>query len=215
MRTVWLVGLLLFCAVASGFILVRGRGEDAGPGGFAASLADHAEAVVEGAASRLGAEEPEAAEPDSAAAKPPPTFYRYTDETGTVRFVSSLSQVPKALRASARPVSNDRVQRTASLPGSATARKARRPVREEAPAFSGSPEVVVYSTSWCGWCRKTMTFLRNEGVDFENRDIEADEAWRDELIEKTGGTSIPVVEIDGQIIRGYDPQRMAKLLRSS
>ena len=39
--------------------------------------------------------------------------------------------------------------------------------------------------------------------------------WKEELIEKTGGTGIPVVEIDGEIIRGYDPDRMAELLSSS
>src|SRR5262245_59577058 len=123
MRNLWLAGLVVFCVVASGFILVRGRGEDAGPGGFAAALEDHAEAVVGGASS---ADEPDAAEPEAAAEKPPATFYRYTDETGSVRFVSSLSQVPKALRASARPVSNDRLQRTASLPASAAPRQAKR-----------------------------------------------------------------------------------------
>jgi len=73
--------------------------------------------------------------------------------------------------------------------------------------------VVVYTTSWCGWCRKTLNFLREEGVAFENRDIEANEMWRDELIEKTGDTGIPVVEIDGTIVRGYRPGRMAELLR--
>jgi glutaredoxin-like YruB-family protein len=76
-------------------------------------------------------------------------------------------------------------------------------------------EVVVYTTSWCGWCRKTVAYLTEQGVAFENRDIEAEDMWREELLEKTGATSIPVVEIDGQIIRGYDPGRMAQLLRSS
>jgi glutaredoxin-like YruB-family protein len=75
--------------------------------------------------------------------------------------------------------------------------------------------VIVYTTSWCGWCRKTLAFLDQNGIDYENRDIEADDAWRDELEEKTGGTSIPVVEIDGEIIRGYDPSRMRQLLEAS
>ena len=74
---------------------------------------------------------------------------------------------------------------------------------------------MVYTTSWCGWCRKTIKYLTNRGVPFENRDIEAERTWRRELKQKTGSTSVPVVEIDGQIIRGYDPDRMAELLRSS
>ena len=165
---------------------------------------------MQGAATRLGGEEPEAAA-EPAAERPPATFYRYTDETGTVRFVTSLEQVPRGLRESARQISNDRVQHAPAAPPSARKRKAGAPL-----AFRDtSHEVVVYTAPWCGWCRKTLAFLNQQGVDFENRDIEADDTWREELLEKTGGTSIPVVEIDGQLIRGYDPQRMAQLLRPS
>jgi glutaredoxin len=206
MRTVWLAGLLLFCAVASGFILVRGRGDDGGPGRFAAGLADQAGALVEDAARRR-------ADATPAAERAPATFYRYTDESGAVRFVSSLSQVPKARRGSARPVSNERVQRAAAAVPVAPREPETRDA-PDAPALSAAHEVIVYGTSSDGWSRKAMTFLENEGVAFESRDIRADDAWRGELVEKTGDTRIPVVEIDGRIIRGYDPQRMAKLLRS-
>jgi glutaredoxin-like YruB-family protein len=209
MRNAWFLGLLIFCLAASGFILVRGRAPGQA-GDLAASLADHAEAAVQGAATRLGGEDEPADEP--AEERPPATFYRYTDATGTVRFVSSLAEVPKALRDSARPVSNDRVQRA---PASAAVRPRGERLQEQAYERAMEHEVVVYTTSWCGWCRKTLGFLEKEGVAFENRDIEADETWREELIEKTGSTSIPVVEIDGEIIHGYDPKRMAQLLRSS
>ena len=211
MRTTWLAILLVFSVVASGFILVRARTGAEGPG--LAGLAEGAQAALESAATRLGGEP----EPEAEAGEPEPaTFYRYTDETGAVRFVSSLSEVPRKLRDSAQPVGN-RVQRAPALP--ASRREARRQAASQAASAgierSLDHEVVVYTTSWCGWCRKTLAFLDKKGVSYENRDIEADEAYRDELIEKTGGTSIPVVEIDGKIIRGYDPARMAALLSSS
>jgi glutaredoxin-like YruB-family protein len=212
MKNAWFAGLLIFCVFASGFILVRGRAPADAPA--LASLAEQAQAVVEQAASQLGGEpEPEEAAEDAA---PPATFYRYTDETGTVRFVTSLEEVPRGLRESARPV-GDRVQRAPALPSAkrAAREQVRRDVVESGSAQAFEHEVVVYTTSWCGWCRKTLAFLTKQGVAFENRDIEADEAFRDELIEKTGSTNIPVVEIDGELIRGYDPQRMAQLLRSS
>jgi glutaredoxin len=214
MRTLWFACLLLFCAVASGFILVRGRAPGDAPD--LASLAGEAQAAVEQAATRLSGEPEPGAETQSDA--PPATFYRYTDKTGTVRFVSSLAEVPKALRASARPVGN-RVQRAAAAPAPKRRQVARAERAAAAPPARNQPvgdhEVVVYTTSWCGWCRKTLAFLDEQGVDYDNRDIEADDAWREELLEKTGRTSIPVVEIDGQLIRGYDPTRMAELLRSS
>jgi glutaredoxin-like YruB-family protein len=209
MRTVWLAALLVFCVVASGFILRGGAGDPAASG-FAASLADRAQAVVEGAKTRLGADGPEAA-PEPGASPPPATFYRYTDETGTVRFVTSLEQVPRSLRDGAQQVGSSRVQRAPTLPPASRKHKAGAPLALR----DTSHEVVVYTAPWCGWCRKTLAYLTQQGVDFENRDIEADDEWREELLEKTGGTSIPVVEIDGQLIRGYDPQRMAQLLRSS
>jgi glutaredoxin len=211
MRNAWLAALLVFSVVASGFILVRGRSAADAPD--LASLAEEAQAAVEGAATRLGGEPEAEPEPEE---REPATFYRYTDETGTVRFVSSLAEVPKAFRDGAKPVGN-RLQRAPALPTSK--RKAGTQAAREALTAgierSLEHEVVVYTTSWCGWCRKTLAFLDKQGVAYENRDIEADETYRDELIEKTGGTTIPVVEIDGQIIRGYDPTRMAQLLRSS
>jgi glutaredoxin len=85
----------------------------------------------------------------------------------------------------------------------------------EAAAQPQAQRVVVYTTSWCGWCRKTLAWLDGEGIPYENRDIEKDPAYREELIRKSGGTSIPVVEIDGRIIRGFDTRRMAQALRSS
>ncbi len=209
MRNAWLMGLLLFCAVTGGFILVQGRpaGDEAT---LAAALVAEAREGVQDVAGDLGLA-PEA-EPERESG----SFYRYTDASGTMRFVTSLDEVPAALRDSARSVSNDRVQR--APPGPVAARPAKRPTREpfEAPIERAMQhEVVVYTTSWCGWCRKTLAYLKQQGVAFENRDIEAEDIWREELLEKTGGTSIPVVEIDGQIIRGYDPTRMAQLLRSS
>ena len=106
-----------------------------------------------------------------------------------------LSPFPSRVRAERRPRP---FERAASLPA------ARKPV-----AAAG---VVVYTTSWCGWCRKTLAWLDERGVAYENRDIEHSDAWRDELVEKTGSVSIPVVEIDGQIVRGSDPIRLGELL---
>ncbi|MBK7951682.1 MAG: hypothetical protein IPK00_23670 [Deltaproteobacteria bacterium] len=44
------------------------------------------------------------------------------------------------------------------------------------------------------------------------QDIEADVRWAEELREKTGGNAIPLVEIDGSRIRGFDPDQMTSLL---
>ena len=207
MRSAWVAALLAFCLVIGGWILVQDQ-VDAGQSAFAA-VADEAKTALDEVRGDAGQDEPSAA-PGRA------TFYRYTDDAGSVRFVTSLADVPRHLRDSAQAVTQDRVQRapttTAAKP---TARTQRNRAPRPEPALARNREVIVYTTSWCGWCRKTLAFLDKNGVDYENRDIEADDAWRDELEEKTGSTSIPVVEIDGEIIRGYDPARMRQLLESS
>jgi glutaredoxin len=198
MRNLWLVALLAFSLVTGGWILVQdrpGEGED-----FAAALVREAEGAL--------AQEAEPAAAGRDGGKTP--FYRYTDESGSVRFVTSLDEVPKHLREDAQPVSNDRLLRVpASLP------RAARGAAAAEPALARNQDVIVYTTSWCGWCRKTLAFLDEQGIEYENRDIEADDAWREELEQKTGSTSIPVVEIGGELVRGYDPARIRQLLEAS
>jgi len=91
---------------------------------------------------------------------------------------------------------------------------ARRAPSQLAPAERRASfhDVTVYTAPWCGWCRKTLAFLDERDVDYVNKDIEADEDYADELREKSGGHSIPFVEIDGAQIRGYNPRKMAALL---
>jgi glutaredoxin-like YruB-family protein len=72
--------------------------------------------------------------------------------------------------------------------------------------------VVVYTTSWCGWCRKTLAHLDGRGISYENRDIEADPGAADDLRRKTGRTAVPVIEIDGTLIQGFDAARIDALL---
>lgn len=168
------------------------------------------------------ADVPEPAPPEAPAPPPAPerSYYRYLDAGGSLHFVDSLEQVPEAFRASARRVSMGSGKPGAAPPltrAVASTVPKRRPLASAAdppPAARARARagVVIYTTSWCGWCRKTIAWLDRQGVDYENRDIERNPAWRNELIDKTGGTSIPVVEIDGELIRGFDPTRMSELL---
>jgi glutaredoxin len=201
MRKLWLLALLAFSLVTGGWILVQDR--EGGGGDLTAAL-------VQGAGGALAAESEAEA---GGAENEKPVFYRYTDDSGSVRFVASLAEVPKHLREDAEPVSNDRLLRVPAAASRTARAAAREPAAERAVA--SQKDVVVYTTSWCGWCRKTLAFLDEQGIDYENRDIEADDAWREELEEKTGSTSIPVVEIEGELVRGYDPARIRQLLGAS
>lgn len=73
--------------------------------------------------------------------------------------------------------------------------------------------VILYMTDWCGWCRKTRALLKEIEADFEEVDIEKSEAGRKEYEEKSGGRGgIPLLDIDGTIVRGYDEPRIRRLV---
>ncbi len=68
------------------------------------------------------------------------------------------------------------------------------------------PPVTLYMTSWCPYCRKTAAYLKARGIQFVAKDIEKDAQAAQEVARKARGYGgVPVVDIAGTIIRGYDP----------
>ena len=72
--------------------------------------------------------------------------------------------------------------------------------------------VTVYSTPTCPWCHKAKDFLKEHKIKFEDKNVAQDEAARDEMIEKTGQMGVPVIDIDGTIIIGFDINKMREKL---
>ena len=58
----------------------------------------------------------------------------------------------------------------------------------------------------------TKAFLKDHNVAYEEKDVSQDTAARDEMIAKSNQMGVPVVDIDGQIIVGFDEERLSKLL---
>ncbi len=64
--------------------------------------------------------------------------------------------------------------------------------------------VKVYATSTCPYCKNAKAFLDENNISYENYDVGADEAKRNEMVEKSGQMGVPVIDIDGKIIIGFD-----------
>ncbi len=65
-------------------------------------------------------------------------------------------------------------------------------------------QVTVYSTEVCPWCIKAKEFLKQHKVEFKEIDVGSDEKGRNEMIEKSGQMGVPVLDINGTIIVGFD-----------
>lgn len=72
--------------------------------------------------------------------------------------------------------------------------------------------VKVYTTLGCPYCFTLKEFLKEKGVDFEEIDVSKDEKVKEEIIKKSGKLEVPVIEVDGQIVVGFDKEKICKLL---
>jgi len=73
-------------------------------------------------------------------------------------------------------------------------------------------KVVVYGTPTCPFCTKVKEFLRENNVNFENIDVSIDPAKGEEMIKKSGQMGVPVIDIEGKIIIGFDKDAITKEL---
>ncbi len=72
--------------------------------------------------------------------------------------------------------------------------------------------VKVYSTPTCPYCVRAKQFLNDNNIVFENIDVSSNEQAADEMIAKSGQMGVPVLDIDGEIIVGFDREKISKAL---
>ena len=77
------------------------------------------------------------------------------------------------------------------------------------------PHVVIYSTPTCGYCKMAKEFLNEKGVEFEEYNVAQDEAKRNQMVEKTGQMGVPVIEVNDQVMIGFDRESLENMLASS
>ncbi|MCQ9206687.1 MAG: thioredoxin family protein [Omnitrophica bacterium] len=75
-------------------------------------------------------------------------------------------------------------------------------------------KVTVYSTPTCPYCIKTKKFLKESSIDFTDIDVSSSTEKSQEMVQKTGQMGVPVVDIDGKIIVGFDKEAIEKALAS-
>lgn len=87
----------------------------------------------------------------------------------------------------------------------------------KAPEGAKSAKVVLYSTTWCGYCRKARNFLSSKKIPFVEKDIEKSPAANQEMKAKAAKAGVrvggvPVLDVNGKIIPGFDPNAILQAL---
>ncbi len=73
-------------------------------------------------------------------------------------------------------------------------------------------KVEIYSTATCHFCHLAKDFFTAHNIPFTDYNIGVDMEKRKEAISKSGQMGVPVIVIDGQVIVGFDQDRIASLL---
>lgn len=74
--------------------------------------------------------------------------------------------------------------------------------------------IIVYTKTGCPWCIGVTDFLKEKGIDFEERNVTDNEVFFAEMQAKSAQTKAPVVEIDGKIIADTDKEEVERELSS-
>jgi len=72
--------------------------------------------------------------------------------------------------------------------------------------------VKIFTTPICPYCNTLKQYLKEHNIEFEEIDVSRDEKLQDEIIEKTGQIGVPIVDIDGELIVGFDKEKISNLL---
>ena len=75
------------------------------------------------------------------------------------------------------------------------------------------PKVKIFTTISCPYCLTLKEFLKERNIEFEEIDVGENPKAAREMIEKSGQMGVPVIEIDGEIVVGFDKEKISKLLK--
>ncbi len=74
-------------------------------------------------------------------------------------------------------------------------------------------KIILYRTEHCPWCHKAEEFFKAHKISYATKDVGEDDKAAEEMIKKSGQRAVPVIDIDGAIIIGYDEPAFKKALK--
>ena len=125
--------------------------------------------------------------------------YKWTDDQGRVHYSDSPPAGAQAAQVKIR------VNSIAGPAMVSTVRSAQAAVKDK---------VRIYTTSWCGYCKKAKAHLAARSVSFDEVDVESSERGHQEFT-AIGGRGVPVVLVGDQRMDGFDPSTLDEMLRKA
>ncbi|MEZ0395974.1 MAG: Uxx-star family glutaredoxin-like (seleno)protein [Anaerolineales bacterium] len=74
------------------------------------------------------------------------------------------------------------------------------------------PRVIIFTTPTCAFCNMAKKYFRERGVRFKEVDVSRDAAAARDMVRRSGQQGVPVIDIGGKIVVGFDRPKIDKLL---
>lgn len=75
------------------------------------------------------------------------------------------------------------------------------------------PRVIVFTTPTCSYCNAVKSYLRQKGIKFHDVDVSRDAAAARDMVRRSGQQGVPVIDIGGKIVIGFDRAKIDSLLK--
>ena len=72
--------------------------------------------------------------------------------------------------------------------------------------------VTIYTTPTCVYCKAAKEFFQENSVQYEEKDVARDEQAREAMIQKSGQMGVPVIDVNGETVIGFDKKKLSELL---
>ncbi len=78
--------------------------------------------------------------------------------------------------------------------------------------MDAQPRVIVFSTPSCSYCNLAKKYFREKNIKFRDVDVSRDQAAARDMVRRSGQQGVPVIDIGGKIVVGFDRPKVDKLL---
>lgn len=73
----------------------------------------------------------------------------------------------------------------------------------------------IYTTPTCPWCHRAKAFLKEKNIPFQEFNVAADAKARKEIVKRSGQMGVPVIDIGGKIVVGFDSEQILKVVQQA
>ena len=74
-------------------------------------------------------------------------------------------------------------------------------------------KVIIYTTPTCVYCKMAKNYFTEHHIAYEEKNVATDLEAREEMVRKSEQLGVPVIDVDGEIVIGFDQERLARLLK--